>query len=115
MMATVTCQNCGAEVEIPVPEHKPRGVLAGKTLEEMSFDELKIERRNAKSVLYKSEKAGVSGDKLEQKMVRVDAVLAEIEKRKAEMALEAATAPEETPATEVVEETIEGVEEAAEV
>jgi hypothetical protein len=45
MMATVTCQNCGAEVEIPVPEHKPRGVLAGKTLEEMSFDELKIERR----------------------------------------------------------------------
>lgn len=109
-MGTITCANCGAEVELPKKEFKPRGTLAGKTLPEMTMEELKQERRNAKSVLYKATKAATPNEeRILANQIRVEAVEEEIAKRKPVVAApvaEEVQATEEAPAEEVVSEEV---------
>lgn len=69
------------EVEAPAVEKKPRGVLAGLTLEEMTPEQLKRETINAKSVLYKATQRGAAEETIAANQARVDAVEAEKEKR----------------------------------
>lgn len=54
----VVCPSCGHEFELPKAK---RGTLAGIPVEEMTEDQLKIEYRNASSVLYKTQKAAKEG------------------------------------------------------
>ena len=70
-----------AEIEIPAPVKKPRGQLAGLTLEEMTDEQLKREIINAKSVLYKAKQRGASAETIAANQARVDAALAEKAKR----------------------------------
>ena len=65
------------EVELPTPEKKQRGQLAGLTLGEMTDEQLKRELVNAKSVLYKAKQRGASEETIEANQARVDAALAE--------------------------------------
>jgi len=74
----IICSNCNAELEIVKPETKPKGMLNGIALLDMTLEQLRIEKRNAKSVLYKSEKAGASEEMLAPKRERVAAVEARI-------------------------------------
>lgn len=88
----VTCPACGEvfEVEVPKKERAPRGVLAGIPLEEMTMEQLKRERINAGSVLYKAQKRNAPEETIALNQARLDAVKAEIEARKAEEADEEA-------------------------
>ena len=70
-----------AEIEMPAPVKKPRGQLAGLTLEEMTDEQLKREIINAKSVLYKAKQRGASEETIAANQARVDAALAEKAKR----------------------------------
>ena len=70
-----------AEIEMPAPVKKPRGQLAGLTLEEMTDDQLKREIINAKSVLYKANQRGAVAETIAANQARVDAALAEKAKR----------------------------------
>jgi hypothetical protein len=70
-----------AEIEMPAKVRKPRGQLAGLTLEEMTDDQLKREIINAKSVLYKAKQRGASEETIAANQARVDAALAEKAKR----------------------------------
>ena len=70
-----------AEVEMPAKVRKPRGQLAGLTLEEMTDEQLKREIINAKSVLYKAKQRGASEETIAANQARVDAALAEKAKR----------------------------------
>ena len=70
-----------AEIEMPAPVKKPRGQLAGLTLEEMTDEQLKREIINAKSVLYKAKQRGASKETIAANQARVDAALAEKAKR----------------------------------
>ena len=69
------------EVEAPVAEKKPRGQLAGITLEDMTDEQLKRELINANSVLYKAKQRGASEETIAANQARVDAVKAEKAKR----------------------------------
>jgi hypothetical protein len=95
-----TCTNCGTvnEVVIPTKAKSLSGSLAGIALEDMTIEQLKQEKRNAKSVLYKSEKAGRPVESLIPKQERVDAV-------EAMLALRVAAAKPEEVVTEVAEAT----------
>ena len=70
-----------AEIEMPAPVRKPRGQLAGLTLDEMTDDQLKREIINAKSVLYKAKQRGAVDETIAANQARVDAALAEKAKR----------------------------------
>ena len=70
-----------AEVELPVSEKKPRGQLAGIELADMSDEQLKREKINAGSVLYKAKQRGASAETIAANEARVKAVTDEIEKR----------------------------------
>lgn len=69
------------EVEAPVAEKKPRGMLAGLSLEEMTDDQLKRELINANSVLYKATQRGSDELVIAANQARVDAAKAEKAKR----------------------------------
>ena len=69
------------EVEVPTPEKKPRGQLAGLTLEEMTDEQLKREIINANSVLYKAKQRGAAEETIAANQARVDAAQAEQAKR----------------------------------
>lgn len=69
------------EVEAPVAEKKPRGQLAGITLEDMTDEQLKREIINANSVLYKAKQRGASDETIAANQARVDAAKAEKAKR----------------------------------
>jgi len=70
-----------AEIEMPAPVKKPRGQLAGLTLEEMTDEQLKREIINSKSVLYKATQRGAAAETIAANQARVDAALAEKAKR----------------------------------
>ena len=84
----VTCPACGEvfEVEVPKRAGTPRGALAGIALADMDMDQLKREKINAKSVLYKAQKRNAPEETIALNQARVDAVEAEIAARKAAMA-----------------------------
>jgi len=94
----ITCPHCGGTITIERPEPQRRGVLTGIPLEEMTDEQLKIEIRNAKSVLYKAIKRNAPTETILNNQARVDAALAEKAKR------EAAKAPKEDSAEEDVYE-----------
>lgn len=83
MVFEVTCPKCGEtfEVEAPVKEKKPRGQLAGLTLEEMTDEQLKREIINAGSVLYKAKQRGAADEIIAANQARLDAAKAEKAKR----------------------------------
>lgn len=82
------------EVEAPAAVKKPRGQLAGLTLEEMTDEQLKREIINANSVLYKAKQRGASEETIAANQARVDAAQAEKAKR------QGTKAASETPAVE---------------
>ena len=94
----ITCPHCGGVITIERPAPQRRGVLAGIPLEEMTDEQLKIEIRNAKSVLYKAQKRNAPAETILNNQARVDAALAEKAKR------DAAKAPKEDSAEEDVYE-----------
>lgn len=69
------------EIEAPAKEKKPRGQLAGLTLEEMTDEQLKREIINANSVLYKAKQRGAAEETIAVNQARVDAAQAEKAKR----------------------------------
>jgi len=69
------------EVEVPATARKPRGILAGLTVEEMTDDQLKREIINASSVLYKAKQRGANEEIIAANEVRLAAAKAEKEKR----------------------------------
>lgn len=66
------------EVEAPVKEKAPRGQLAGIALEDMTIEQLKREKINASSVLYKAKQRGASDETIAKNQARVDAVCARL-------------------------------------
>lgn len=110
MAFQVTCPKCGEilEIEAPVKEKKPRGQLAGLSLEEMTDDQLKREIINAGSVLYKAKQRGAADDIIAANQARLDAAKAEKAKRhpvveatNVESALEEDAEYDEVTATEI--------------
>jgi len=69
----ITCPHCGGVITIERPAPQRRGVLAGIPLEEMTDEQLKIEIRNAKSVLYKAQKRNAPAETILNNQARVDA------------------------------------------
>lgn len=102
-MLQVVCPHCGQELEVEMPakEKAPRGALAGIALEDMTMEQLKREKINAGSVLYKAQKRGAAEETIAANQARFDAVVAMIAQRKAEVAVNA------------VEEAAEAIEEAS--
>ena len=81
----ITCPHCGEVFELP-KSAGTRGAVAGIPVEEMTEEQLKIEYRNASSVLYKTQKAAKDGKQvreggIEAAQARVDAVKAEMDKK----------------------------------
>lgn len=81
----VTCPHCGEVFELPKSAVQ-RGAVAGIPVEEMTEEQLKIEYRNASSVLYKTQKAAKDGKAvreggIEAAQTRVDKVKAEMDAR----------------------------------
>ena len=93
------------EVELPKPERKQRGQLAGIALVDMTDEQIKRELINANSVLYKAKQRGASEETIAANQARVDAANAEKAKRagvKEEAAVEAeAEATDADTATEI--------------
>lgn len=106
----VTCPSCGAEFEIEAPKMQktPRGCLAGIPLEEMTYEQLKREKINAGSVLYKAKKRNAPADTIAQNQERFDAVVALLAEKRAEIKAEkeAAKAAEAEDATEADTESV---------
>ena len=104
----VTCPHCGQEFEVEVPKQvkTPRGCLAGIPLEEMTYEQLKREKINAGSVLYKAKKRNAPAETIAQNQERFDAVVALL---RAEIKAEKEAAKAE--ATEAAEADTEPVEE----
>lgn len=101
-------------IEIPGGSNGKRGQLAGIELADMTDEQLKRERINAKSVLYKAKKRGADQGTIDANQARVDAVEAEIASRKALVATaEATEATEATEAEATTEAADEGVYDAA--
>lgn len=87
------------------PKAQRRGQLAGIPLEEMTLEQLKREKINASSVLYKAIKRGASPETIAKNQARLDAVNARIQE------LNPKTAAEEEV---YVEDALFGVNEAVE-
>ena len=85
------------EVELPTPEKKQRGQLAGIALVDMSDEQLKRELINSNSVLYKAKQRGASEETIAANQARIDAANAEKAKR-------VGTKPTETASTEAAPE-----------
>ena len=83
----VTCPQCGEEFEVEVPkmQKQPRGCLAGIPLEEMTYEQLKREKINAGSVLYKAKKRNAPEETIAQNQERFDAVVAMLAEKRAEI------------------------------
>ena len=96
----ITCPHCGGVITIERPAPQRRGVLAGIALEDMSDEQLKIEIRNAKSVLYKAQKRNAPAETILNNQARLEAALAEKERR------EKAKASNEDPAEDTAEEDV---------
>src|SRR5690606_10397965 len=79
----ITCPHCGGTITIERPAPQRRGVLAGIALEDMTDEQLKIEIRNAKSVLYKAQKRNAPAETILNNQARLEAALAEKAKREA--------------------------------
>lgn len=94
----ITCPHCNEAIIIERPAPQRRGELAGLSLEEMTDEQLKIEIRNAKSVLYKAEKREAPADTILNNQARVDAAMAE--KAKREPVVEEQPVTEEAPELE---------------
>lgn len=80
----ICCPFCNQnfEVELPKKERKRTGAVVGIALADMTDEQLKIEIRNARSVLNKAIKRGASEDTISINQARVDAALAERDSRK---------------------------------
>ena len=91
----ITCPHCEGTITIERPAPQRRGALAGIPLEEMTDEQLKIEIRNAKSVLYKAQKRNAPAETILNNQARVDAALAEKAKRDAAKASKEDSAEEE--------------------
>jgi len=91
----ITCPHCEGTITIERPAPQRRGTLAGIPLEEMTDEQLKIEIRNAKSVLYKAQKRNAPAETILNNQARVDAALAEKAKRDAAKASKEDSAEEE--------------------
>ena len=76
----------------PVTAGKRRGQLAGLELETMTDEQLKREVINANSVLYKATQRGAAAETIAKNQARVDAVKAELAKRKPEVEVPATDA-----------------------
>lgn len=107
----VTCPHCGQEFEVEVPKQvkAPRGCLAGIPLEEMTYEQLKREKINAGSVLYKAKKRNAPAETIAQNQERFDAVVALLAEKRAEIKAEKEAAKAE--AAEAAEADAEAVEE----
>lgn len=103
----VTCPHCG-EVFSVEQVKRPRGQLAGLTLEEMTDEQLKREIINANSVLYKAKQRGAAEEVIAVNQARLDAAKAEKAKRHPVAETEDVEAPN-------VEEAIYNEETAAEI
>lgn len=79
MFQTIECPHCKGVIEVENVQR--RGQLAGLTLEEMTNEQLQREIINSKSVLYKAKKRGADDSTVLANQARVDAALAEKEKR----------------------------------
>ena len=88
------------EVEIPDAAKKPRGQLAGLSLEDMTDEQIKRETINSNSVLYKAKQRGASDETIAMNQARVDAVTAEKEKRGLTKAAAVASTPNMAAAME---------------
>lgn len=86
----VTCPHCGEDFEVEAPKQvkTPRGCLAGIPLEEMTYEQLKREKINAGSVLYKAKKRNAPEETIAQNQERYDAVSALLAEKRAEMKAE---------------------------
>jgi hypothetical protein len=104
----VTCAGCNNVFEVELPAKVrgtgTKGCVVGIPLEEMTIEQLRIEKRNAKSVLYKSQKAGRPEESLIPKQMRVDAVEAMLASKLPQVAAVKETA-EVAEAVESVETT----------
>lgn len=81
------------EVEIPAPEKKPRGQLAGIALADMTDEQLKREIINAGSVLYKAKDRGADEKTIAANQARLDAAKAEKASRAPAPVIEAQETP----------------------
>lgn len=70
-------------VEAPELPKRERGVLNGIALEDMTDEQLKREITNSKSVLYKATKREADQEVIDRAQARVDAAVAEKDKRAA--------------------------------
>lgn len=77
----IVCPQCGAEIVIERPAAQRRGQLAGLEISDMTDEQLKREKINASSVLYKATKRGAGVETISKNQARVDAVKAELLKR----------------------------------
>ena len=68
-------------VEAPEVAKRTRGALNGIALEDMDLEQLKREKINASSVLYKATKRGAEEATIAANTARVEAVKAELAKR----------------------------------
>lgn len=72
--AEVTCPHCNLVFEVEIPAAQKRGVLVGVSLEEMTVEQLKREKVNANSVLYKGIKRGCGPELVARNTARLNAV-----------------------------------------
>lgn len=73
-----TCPACGNVFELPVGATR-QGLLAGIAVEDMTEDQLRIERRNAHSVWYKSNKKDPASEGTKKSLERLQKVEAIME------------------------------------
>lgn len=83
LSTSLTCPHCSGLITIERPAAQRRGQLTGLDIVEMTDAQLKIEKINSGSVLYKAVKRGAGADTVGKNQARFDAVKAEIEKRAA--------------------------------
>jgi len=79
----IVCPHCNNKIVIERPAPQRRGQLAGLDIVDMTDEQLKREKINSGSVLYKAQKRGAGAETIEKNQARFDAVKAEIEKRNA--------------------------------
>lgn len=72
--AEVTCPHCNTVFEVEIPAAQRRGVLVGIALEDMTIEQLKREKVNAHSVLYKGIKRNCSPELVARNQARLNAV-----------------------------------------
>lgn len=78
---TITCPHCNGEVIIERPAPIKRGMLLGLELADMTPEQLKREKINAGSVLYKATKRNAPAELIARNQARFDAVVAMMEEK----------------------------------